>query len=479
MKEFSILKNTSFLMAGTLIQRFLSFFTAILITRYLGPKDYGQYTFVIAFVTIVAVVWDFGLYTLYVRDVSRDKSIAAKYAGNVISLKTVLFIAIFPAMLLYLKLLGYSPEVTKSLIIFAVGTFIYSIYSVVEAVFSSWKRMDYSALLNVVRSILLLLLVIVIVNITGGVLEIIFCYFASFLITFIISLVILKRSFVLPDFRSVSASNLFRLVTGAVPFFMASMLSIILFKIDHLMISKMSGDIQLGLYGSAYTLLEIIIAFFPMMIMRSSFPVLCDKYHNDQPGMIDLYKKLLKTFLIVGLPISAGCFFLGNEVITVLFGRDYFEAGILLSVLGISIWVFFLTNLMGWTIVAINRQVLVMISIMIAMAINIVLNLFLIPIMGALGSAYATLVCEMMQLLFMTIVIRKVLSVSLEFIYLKIIICTVIMSLFIIVMKQFSIFNDIVKLVVIIPASAFIYLVFCIILKIVRVEEMRQLLRTW
>lgn len=466
-------------MAGTLLQRFLSFFTAVLITRYLGPESYGQYTFVIAFVSMVAVVWDFGLNTLYIRDISSDKTNAAGYAGDIISLKTVLFAVMFPAMLIYMKLLGYSAEVTSSLIVFAAGTFIFSLYSVSEAIFSSWKRMDFSALLNVVRSILLLILVIIIEKITGGVLEIIICYFATFLGVFLFSLVILKRSFVLPDFSNVSPSKLFRLLKKAVPYFVASMLSIVLFKIDHLMISKMAGDVQLGLYGSAYTLLEIIIAFFPMIIMRSSFPVLCDKYHNDRPGMIDLYKKLLRTFLIVGLPISAGFYFLGNEIITVLFGRDYLEAGILMSVLGISVWVFFLTNLMGWTIVAINRQVLVMISIMIAMVTNIVLNLFLIPIMGALGSAYATLVCEMIQLLFMTIIIRRFLSVSLEVIYLKIIICTGIMSLFIIAMKQFSLYNDIIMLAVIIPASAFIYFMLCIVLKIFRVGEMKQLLKTW
>lgn len=479
MKEFSILKNTSFLMAGTLVQRLLSFFTAILITRYLGPKNYGQYTFIIAFVTIVAVIWDFGLNTLYVRDVSRDKSIAASYAGDVLSLKALLFLAILPFMIMYLKLLGYTTETMKALMLFAIGTFIFSVYSVFESMFTSWKRMDFSALISIVRSVLLLLLVIIIEKLTGGVFEIIVCYFISFLGSFLVSLVIIKRSFVLPSFSRLSFAGLMKLLKVATPYLMASMLSIILFKIDHLMISRMSGDVQLGLYGSAYTLFEIIIAFFPMMIMRSSFPVLCDKYHHDRPGMIDLYNKLFKVFLLFGLPISAGIFFLGNEIVTVLFGRDYLDAGILMSILGISIWIFFLTNLMGWTIVAINRQVLVMMSIMIAMIANIALNLILIPKMGALGSAYATLICELVQLLFMTVVIRKYLSIKFDLIGFRIILCTGIMSGSILTMKYLPFANDILKLVIIIPLSAVIYFMLCLMMKVYRIDEMYRLLRSW
>lgn len=466
-------------MAGTFVQRLLSFFTAILITRYLGPKNYGQYTFIIAFVTIVAVIWDFGLNTLYVRDVSRDKSISASYAGDIISLKALLFLAILPLMIMYLKLLGYTTEIIKSLMLFAAGTFIFSVYSVFESMFTSWKRMDFSALISIARSFLLLLLVIIIEKLTGGVFEIIVCYFISFLGSFLISLVIVKRSFVLPSFKRVSVMGLMRHAKVATPYLMASMLSIILFKIDHIMISRMSGDVQLGLYGSAYTLFEIIIAFFPMMIMRSSFPVLCDKYHHDRPGMIDLYNKLLKVFLLFGLPISAGIFLLGNEIVIVLFGREYLDAGILMSVLGVSIWVFFLTNLMGWTIVAINKQVLVMISIMIAMVVNIVLNLILIPKMGALGSAYATLVCELMQLLFMTMVIRKYLSVEFNIICFRIMICTGFMSFSILTMKSLPLANDILKLVVIIPLSAVIYFMLCLMMKVYRIDEMYKLLRSW
>jgi O-antigen/teichoic acid export membrane protein len=476
-KEYSILKNTSFLMAGTLVQRFLSFFTAIMVTRYLGPERYGQFTFIIAFVTIVAVVWDFGLNTLLVREVSQDKSIAPKYSGNIIVLKTILLILIFPGMLAYLKFLGYNITIIKAVVLFALGTFITSLTGIFESIFTACKRMDYSAVLNALRAILLLGLVIIVVNITGGVLEIVLCYFISFVGVFFISLYFLKKTFTLPSFEGISISGQFKLIKASLPYLMTSVVSIILFKIDHVMLSKMSGDVELGLYGAAYTPFEIIISFFPMMIMRSSFPVMCEKYSKDFSGMLDLYKKLYKIFLLLGLPISMGTIILSNELILVLFGKDYIAAGPLMLVLGAATWVFFLTNLMAWTLVAINRQVLVLISGTIAMISNIIINLFVIPVMGALGSAIATLICEMWGLLFMTIVIRKKLNIKFENEYFKIIICTAVMSLSIFLIKQVLFVNDILKLVIIIPSGVIIYFLMASLFKVYKYEDMKHILK--
>jgi O-antigen/teichoic acid export membrane protein len=478
-KEYSILKNTSFLMAGTLLQRVLSFFTSILITRYFGPERYGQFTFILALVTIVAVFWDFGLNTLFIRDVSRDRSIAPEYSGNVIVLKTVLLFVTFPAMLIYLKLLNYSHLVIESTIYFAVGNFIFSLTGIFESIFSAWKRLDYSAILNVLRALLLLVMVIVIVEFTGSLLGMVLCYFFSFVGVFVASLLILKRSFVLPSFKGVSIRVLRNLIIKAFPYLMTSVVSIILFKIDHLMISKMSGDVELGLYGAAYTLFEIIIAFFPMMIMRSAFPVLCEKYHTDVPAMIKLYNKLLKTLLFFGLPISCGTAMLGRDFMVTLFGNDYASGGILMSVLGCAIWVFFITNLLGWTMVAINKQMLVLYSGIMAMVANVIINIFIIPVLGALGSAIATLVCEMMALIFMSVMIRKTLKIRLDASNLKIIIATALMALSILLVKQFHISGRIVELCVTVPAAMVVYMVSAYALKVIDFNELRLMIKSF
>ncbi|OQA50395.1 MAG: hypothetical protein BWY45_03447 [Euryarchaeota archaeon ADurb.Bin294] len=46
-------------------------------------------------------------------------------------------------------------------------------------------------------------------------------------------------------------------------------------------------------------------------------------------------------------------------------------------------------------------------------------------------------------------------------------------------MKSLPLVNDILKLVVIIPLSAVIYFMLCLMMKVYRIDEMYKLLRSW
>jgi O-antigen/teichoic acid export membrane protein len=477
----SILKNTSFLMIGTLLQRLISIFTVLFITRYLGPEKYGQLTFVIAFTSMAAVIWDFGLGPLLIRNVSREPQSTAEYTGKFIIIKTLLFIILLPLMFICLKIFSYPPSIYPSVALFAIGTFLASQSTIFEAIYAAWKRMDYSALLSVLRSLLLLIALVILFTMmqSGGILEIIWCYFFSFLGVLFVSLIITKRYFVMPKFNYPRFFELRGIIKEGLPFLLTSMVSIILFKIDHLMLSKMSGDVQLGLYGSAYTLFEIIIAFIPMMVMRSSFPVLAERYKTDMTGMISLYKDILKHFLFLGIPISCGTLLLGEKMILVMYGKEFIGAGILMSILGGAIWIFFLTNLMGWTIVALNKQMLVFYSLLIAMITNILLNIYLIPLYGALGSASATLFCELLQLVFMTSVIKREITASITIIILKVLISSALMSISILFLEKWFVFSEILNLIIIVVSSAFIYFLSSFFLKVYNVYDIKKFMKAW
>jgi len=58
-------------------------------------------------------------------------------------------------------------------------------------------------------------------------------------------------------------------------------------------------------------------------------------------------------------------------------------------------------------------------------------------------------------------------------------ICTGFMSFSILTMKSLPLVNDILKLVVIIPLSAVIYFMLCLMMKVYRIDEMYKLLRSW
>ena len=299
-------------MLGTSFQRAVSFFTALMIVRILGPDDYGKYTFVISIITITQVLWNFGLGALITRDVAKDEPLAGTYCGGAIILKGIMGVLILTMLIIILRILNYETVIIQSVAIFGAGILLSTITGIFTSIFSAFRRMDYSVRLSAIRPVVLFLLVLWGTKDGCGIIYIFFSYFAAISVTFLTAMTFLRK-FIQPVF-TLQASFLFGLMRKGFPFLLISVVSIILFRIDQLMLSKMVTNQELGYYGSAYTLFEVIISFFPMLVMSSSFPVLSNLHSKDNTAMADLVHIILKYFLLLGIPISCGAVLLGNKI---------------------------------------------------------------------------------------------------------------------------------------------------------------------
>ena len=92
--------------------------------------------------------------------------------------------------------------------------------------------------------------------------------------------------------------------------------------------------------------------------------------------------------VIVALPVTL----FATSLVTMLFGPDYSEAG---SVLAIHVWatVFVFLGVAGgnWFL-AENQQLISLQRTALGAAVNVVLNILLIPLLGVVGAAWATLI---------------------------------------------------------------------------------------
>lgn len=61
-------KNTSWLFGGQMLRMVLGLFVSIAVARYLGPKDFGLYNYVLSIVALVAVLGNLGLRNLAKRE---------------------------------------------------------------------------------------------------------------------------------------------------------------------------------------------------------------------------------------------------------------------------------------------------------------------------------------------------------------------------------------------------------------------------
>ena len=74
--------NTAVQVAGKVVVLALGAVSIAIITRYLGPDDYGRYTLALMYMQLFGVLADVGLYTTVVRDISKDPSRTEELVGN-------------------------------------------------------------------------------------------------------------------------------------------------------------------------------------------------------------------------------------------------------------------------------------------------------------------------------------------------------------------------------------------------------------
>ena len=436
-KTDSILKNSFFLMGGNLLQRSLSLISVIIITRYLGPENYGKYTLVITLVMICSVVWNFGLKTVLIRDISINKSAASIYAGAAIMIKTLLCTIMLPLAYFYLYIFKYERYFMVATLLFFVGYFVSSITEIYKSIFTAYRRMGFSVIADIARSLTLILILGILVYTMGDsitLISIFIAYLISFVVANIISLMILKLYYVLPDFY-IKKQFLKELIVKSFPFVLIVVADVVLFRIDHLMISMMTEISELGYYGAAYTIFEIVMSLFPMMFLNAAFPVLSDKYHNDRNEFENLCRTLRKILLYIGIPMSCGLAILGGDIVVLLYGETFSNAGILLSILGIPLWLLFLNFYQACILTAIMKQDIVLRATFLTMIANIILNIIFIPKYGAKGAALTTLICSIIHFGYLFVNLQRYIQFIYETYIIKIIISSIIMSVVIYLFK--------------------------------------------
>jgi PST family polysaccharide transporter len=182
-----------------------------------------------------------------------------------------------------------------------------------------------------------------------------------------------------------------KLLKDSWPLMMSSVSVMIYMRIDQIMIGNMIDASAVGIYSASLKISELW-HLIPVIICGTVFPsILKAKKQNSDlyNTRIQMLLNFLASFSII---IAVTITFTANWLIKSLYGDSYSEAA---TILTIHIWsgIFVFIGVAGgrWYL-AENLQKLILYRSGFAAIINIILNLYLIPIYGNIGAAIATLI---------------------------------------------------------------------------------------
>ncbi|MDP5141466.1 flippase [Rheinheimera baltica] len=172
---------------------------------------------------------------------------------------------------------------------------------------------------------------------------------------------------------------------------LSGIVSVIYLKIDIVMIGSMAGTDQAGIYAAASRLSELWYVF-PATLAARYYP---DMIKAHQQGWQPYYLKLRRfamLFFCSAFVIAVIMSVSSPWIINLLFGETFSRA---VDILRIHIWAgcfIFVRYLISQHLLITEQEPLSLLSHGVGALLNIALNFWLIPTMGIVGAAWATLI---------------------------------------------------------------------------------------
>lgn len=159
-------------------------------------------------------------------------------------------------------------------------------------------------------------------------------------------------------------------------------------------------------YGSKIhkILLQIITSFTIVIVPRITYYYGQKQYEE----MSKVLYKALKVIIVLALPLIAGIYVTADKIFVLLYGDDYIGSAYVLKILCIGLLISPAGYLLGSRILLIIGNEKKMMFVVMAGAItNVILNYVLIPVYGASGAAFTSLISESIVAVIYVIAGRK------------------------------------------------------------------------
>ncbi|HPM78257.1 MAG TPA: oligosaccharide flippase family protein [bacterium] len=398
-------KNSAILIGAEILRRALSFVVAVLVARSLIVDDFGRFGVAMALMGIFSVVAGFGLNPLITRLIASDPQGGERRIATALGLKIVFGLGATVLLILLAALLRYPAETFMAVTVAAFMLPAQALEDLAVALFDGRQRMKYSAAITLVKALLLLLLVVWVSFVQPGLAGVMMAYLAAGWLTAAFALLLVRRVESGLTLRPRLTGSR-ALLAEAFPFLLIGLAWMIAFRVDTVMLERLTDERTVGLYRAGYSFFEILLAL-PILVTRALFPALAAGMARGGDSWRELLSSSLRTSLHLALPLAIGCALLGARFVPWIYGAKYTDGGPVAALLGGFLWVWFGSMTFGWALTAAGQLKTVLVGNVMSMTLNIVANLVLIPRHGAMGAACATVLSEFVLLVFLAVMMQR------------------------------------------------------------------------
>ncbi len=385
----TIFKNTFWLTLSLGIGKIFTFFLFIYVARILGPTQYGEFTFALAFVFLLVIFSDLGLFRIIIREFSQEKEKEKEYPA-LLSLKLLLVLGTLIIVLIGSFFITSDPIIRKVIWILAgyiiISNFVQIIYGFLEA----RQQMEYEALARIFQAVLYTGFGFFVIfnfpsveNLAYGYLIGTLVFLTFFLVFFHLKIYQLHFSWNTLIWR--------KYLKMSWPLALTGFFTIIYSQIDTIMMGYWGQIAQTGWYNAAHRI--TITTVIPATIISTSFfPVLNKAFKETKEKFQKIWNYNMEIMIFLSIPLMIGGLILASRIINYIFNPNFSPSILAFQILIITAGITILFIPFYQLLIVSDQQKKIFWAILSGAIINVILNLILIPKFSLYGAAFATVV---------------------------------------------------------------------------------------
>ncbi len=400
MKKQFVTSLALLIFLNLLIKPFYVFVIEPSIQNAVGNVAYGFYFSLLGFSFLFNIILDAGITNFNNRDIAQYRQLFEKYLSNIISLKLLLGIAYFVITFSIAFFIDYSPEQIRMLLLLVLNQFISCFVLYLRSNLTALHYFKTDSILSVLDKTLLIIVCSILLwsplvegpfRIEWFVYAQTFSYAFTFLVAFL--LVVNKASY----FRLFFDINYYRaLLKKSIPFALLILLMTSYKWFDSFVIERLLphpiGKEQAGIYAQSFRILDgvsqyaylfsiLLLPLFSRMIML-----------KERVGQITRLSSML--LVVPVITIAVATIFYRQDIITFFYKQDAENSSVVLGILMFSFMSISASYVFGTLLTANGSLSLLNKLAGVAVLLNVVLNIILIPHYKAVGCAIASAISQ-------------------------------------------------------------------------------------
>lgn len=373
------------------MQSLLNLLIGMLTARYLGPSNYGVISYVSSIVAFATPIMQLGLRQTLVKELVRSPEREGQILGTALVLNVVSGIFCMIGCIAFVAVVDAGGQETLLVCALYSLTLLFQATEMTQYWFQSKLLSKYPSIAMLCSYIVVALYKVFLLVTQKRVAWFALSNVLDYFLISVILMVLYRKVGGQP--LGLSWKNGREMLSRSKYYIIPGLMVMIFQHTDRIMIKMMIGEAETGMYSAAITCIGIS-GFVFSAIIDSARPVILEAKQKKQ----ELYEmRMTQLYCIItclSLAQSIGMTLLAKPLVWLLYGSEYTKSA---GILSVAVWYVtfgyygMVRNI--WILAEEKQKYLTGINIAGAVA-NVVLNVCLIPYLGAIGAALASLVTQ-------------------------------------------------------------------------------------